>query len=126
MKRFFKIFLIILLTFFSLGLESNQAAYTTVNDIQNSVYHSVSQTKENILLNAIHNQDIAIVSANNNGYEIYSCKNNPEHENCIIGNIALSNNYSKYNSKYYLYSLQNFNSKNITPFLENEIFTRAP
>ncbi len=126
MNRFFKTFLILLFALFSLGLGNGRAENTYINTVQNSVYQAQTKANKDILLVAAINNDSAIVSSNNNGYEIYSYRHNFESGKSINGNYVVSNDLFKQKLANNCYSNISCNSHNISPILKNEICTRAP
>ena len=126
MKSFFKTFLILIFALFSLGIGNCNAENLYLDTANASAYKTRNTAQDILLLSAIPNKDMAIASSNNNGYEIYSFKNDTECRNGVYGNSVLSNNNSEQKLVRILNRNINCNSHNISPLLGNEICTRAP
>ena len=126
MKKFFKIFLVFLFVLFNFSLNNCLASNNIkiINNCCTQIQNYTDNTSGVIL--PFSKYDKAIVSANNDNYEISALKSDKECSFYTSDNKIIDNNQIKIKFKVYANKILNSKFYNITPNLIYEICTRAP
>lgn len=123
MKVFFRLILIFLFAFFSIGIAPGNAEFNV--SLVNR--EGVSAAGKHIYFNLQKNKDTIITtSINNNESEICASKNGSGGGSFSSGNAVTHNNLAVQQFKIYSNKIINSKSHNISSYLKNEICTRAP
>ena len=86
----------------------------------------LSTGSEKVIFTTVSDNDTAIASANNTGYELFALKSSSDNGNFSLENGLADNRDYAQQFKVYLNKIMNSKSHNISSYLKNEICTRAP
>lgn len=129
MKNLFKIFFIILAFFITLGINKNSATDTyTLNSNVTSVINNIAENlPDNGTIAIPRENENSIVQSNSQNQKIISATD--KKDSFGIGSIDKISEQNKYLKKFFISKYNKIylsSSHKISPYLKNEICTRAP